>query len=296
MTGKLALKGVFVPMITPFKQNEEIDEESLRAFTDFLVENGVHGVIPCGSTGEYVLMSADEHKKVVKIVVDQVNGKIPVVAGAGNPGTRNALDLAKYAKDVGADGILAVTPYYHNPTDEGLLEHYRTLAEKGDIPTILYNLPRVTGYDLNPALATRLAEIRNLVGIKDSTWNFAHTMDLIRYAADKITIVTGYSEYLLPALVIGAKGGIMTGANVVPRLHLDVYNAFQTGDMKGALRLHNKLLPLSRFLFVESNPLVPKKALDMIGVKAGFCRKPLQLVTKSTEDKLRNILTDLELL
>jgi len=296
MTGKFALKGVFVPMITPFKQNEEIDEEGLRAFTDFLVENGVHGVIPCGSTGEYVLMSADEHKKVVKIVVDQVNGKIPVVAGAGNPGTRNALDLAKYAKDVGADGILAVTPYYHNPTDEGLLEHYRTLAEKGDIPTILYNLPRVTGYDLNPALATRLAEIRNLAGIKDSTWNFAHTMDLIRYARDKVTIVTGYSEYLLPALVIGAKGGIMTGANVAPKVHLDLYNAFQAGDIKGALKLHNKLLPLSRFLFVETNPLVPKKALDMIGVKAGFCRKPLQSVTKGTEDKLRSILTDLGLL
>jgi len=296
MTGKLALKGVFVPMITPFKQNEDIDEESLRAFTDFLVEKGVNGVIPCGSTGEYSLMSADEHKKVVKTVVDQVNGKIPVVAGAGNPGTKNALDLAKYAKDAGADGILAVTPYYHNPTDEGLLEHYRTLAEKGDIPTILYNLPRVTGYDLNPALTTRLTEIRNLAGIKDSTWNFAHTMDLIRYAQDKITIVTGYSEYLLPALVIGAKGGIMTGANVAPQVHLDLYNAFQAGDIKGALKLHNKLLPLSRFLFVETNPLVPKKALDMMGIKAGFCRKPLQSVTKGTEDKLRSILTDLGLL
>jgi 4-hydroxy-tetrahydrodipicolinate synthase len=296
MTGKLDLRGVFVPMITPFKENQDIDEEGLRSVTDFLVENGVHGVIPCGSTGEYALMSADEHKRVVKIVVDQVNGKIPVVAGAGSPGTKNALALAKYAKDVGADGILAVGPYYHIPTDEGVLQHFRALAEEGDIPTIVYNLPRVMTYELNPALASRLGEIRNLVGIKDSTWNFGHTMDLVRYANGKVTIVTGYSEYLLPALVVGCRGGIMTGANVAPKLHVELYNAFQKGDVEKAAELHHRLLPLSRFMFVESNPLVPKKALDMLGVKGGFCRKPLRAVTKATEDQLRKLLVDLHLL
>jgi len=296
MSTKLTLKGVFVPMITPFKENGEIDEEGLRSVTDFLVGEGVHGVIPCGSTGEYVFMSPDEHKRAVKIVVDQVNGRVPVVAGAGSPGTKNALDLATYAKDVGAGGILAITPYYHNPTDEGLLEHYRVLAEKGDIPTIVYNLPRVSAYDLNPALAARLAEIHNLIGIKDSTWNFAHTMDLIRHAGGKISIVTGYSEYLLPALVVGAQGGIMTGANIAPSLHVDLYNAFQKGDMKAASELHHKMMPLMRFMFVESNPLIPKKALDMLGVGGGFCRKPLLSLSKKGEDHLRKILTDLGML
>ena len=134
MSGKLDVRGVFVPMVTPFKENQDIDEEALRSVTDFLVESGVNGIIACGSTGEYVMMSQDEHKKVVRIVVDQANGKIPVVAGAGNHGTKHALALAKYAKDVGADGILAIAPYYHTPTDEGLLEHFKTLAEEGDPP------------------------------------------------------------------------------------------------------------------------------------------------------------------
>ena len=295
MSGKLVARGVFVPMITPFKEDQDIDEEAFRSVIDFLVESGVNGVIPCGSTGEYVMMSQDEHKKAVKIAVDQVNGKIPVIAGAGNPGTKNALALAEYAKDIGADGILAIAPYYHTPTDEGLLEHFRTLAEDGDIPTILYNLPRVTAYDINPALASRLSEIRNFVGIKDSTWNFGHTMDLVRYARDKIAIITGYSEYLLPALVVGCQGGIMTAANVAPKLHVELYNAFKDGNLKKAIELHHKLLPLSRFMFAESNPLVPKKALDLLGVKGGFCRRPLRTITKTTEDQLRKILTDLDL-
>ena len=164
------------------------------------------------------------------------------------------------------------------------------------MPTILYNLPRVMAYEINPALASRLGEISNLVGIKDSTWNFGHTMDLLRYAGDRVAILTGYSEYLLPALVIGCRGGIMTGANVAPKLHVELYKAFQDGDLKKAIELHRKLLPLSRFMFTESNPLIPKKALDMLGVGGGFCRKPLQKVTKGTEDQLRRLLRDLDLL
>jgi 4-hydroxy-tetrahydrodipicolinate synthase len=295
MTQKLDVHGVFVPMVTPFKRNQDIDEEALRSLADFLVESRVHGVIPCGSTGEYVMMSPAEHMKVVEIVVDQVNGKVPVVAGAGNPGTKSALALARHAKDVGADGILAVCPYYHTPTDEGLLQHFRTLAEEGDVPTIVYNLPRVMAYELNPQLVDKLSEISNLVAIKDSTWNFGHTLDLVRLAKERIAIVTGYSEYLLPAQVIGCRGGIMTGANVAPSLHVELYNAFQNGNLKKAVELHNKLLPLARYLFAESNPLIPKKALDLLGLRGGFCRAPLQTVSQGTEAKLRKILTDLKL-
>ena len=292
----LKLRGIIVPHATPFGSDGAVNESVLRELVDYLIESGVHGLIPCGSTGEYVYLTEQEHKKVVETVVDQVNNRVPVIAGAGNPNTDKAVSLAKYAKDVGADAVMVIVPYYHTPTADGIVQHYETIGTKAEIPILMYNFPRVTGIDIDPKTVLTLAESGSLIGLKDSSRDFGHYAEALHTVGDKISVLNGQNDFILPALAIGGHGAVVTSSNIVPGVLVDLFNAFQAGNTSRATELYRKLLPLWKIVHSESNPIIVKEGLTLLGKPVGPPRKPLHPAKKENSAKLREVLINLEVL
>lgn len=292
---KIRPEGIYIPMVTPFKDDasREIDDEALRDLINFLIDKGVQGLVPCGCTGEYMFLSKEEHQRVVEITVDEANGRVPIFAGAGNPGTKNAMNLAKHAKDVGADGVMVITPHREHPSDEGIYTHFDMIAEEVDVPVMIYNFPDVTGFDIPPHVVSRLADLNNIVALKESTHSFFHLAEIIRLCKDKITVLKGFSEDLLPALVVGAQGGISSAYNIVPDLMVDLYQSFMRGDVKRAREIHFKLMPLWG---MGLSPSTIKEALNMLGRPIGPPREPLLPASQEEKRKLREILLNLGIL
>jgi 4-hydroxy-tetrahydrodipicolinate synthase len=289
--------GIIVPIITPFKNNEQqdLDEEALRKLVRFMLENRVHGVFPCGGTGEYPLLSEEEHKRVVEIVIDEVRGKVPVLPGAHSPGTRNALNLAKHAKQMGGAAIVVQTPWwygYNLITDEGLLDHYRTIAKAADIPIVLYNEPPVCGYDVKPQLLAELANA-NVVGTKEASHMMSHTSEVIRACGDKMVVISADGAQLLPHLILGARANITAANNVAPGLFVELFESFMKGEMEKARQLNEAMVPLYSLCGPPPNV---KAAVNMLGIDVGPPRKPLRPASEETKAKLKAILKDLRLL
>jgi 4-hydroxy-tetrahydrodipicolinate synthase len=280
------------PHITPFDINGEIDEPALRKLVHFWIDEGASGLVPCGSNGEAPYMTREERKKVIEIVVDEANRKVPVIAGTGAPSTRETVNLTRDAKDVGADAALIVTPYYYTPNDEELFDHFKTILESVDLPIILYNVPKFTGYNLNINVVRRLVrEYSQIVGIKDSSGLVGRISELVSYVGDKISVLGGTGDMILPCLEMGGSGGIVAIANVAPKLCSDIYNAFKSEDHDEARRLQIRGVHLNELLVKKFNQISSiKEALMQLGQPAGFPRRPSLPLKQEAREEIKNSL------
>jgi 4-hydroxy-tetrahydrodipicolinate synthase len=285
-------EGVFPAIITPFKEDQNLDLEGLRRNIEFLEGSGISGIVPCGTTGESATLSFDEHKKVIEEALNCSN--VPVIAGTGSNNTREALELTKHAADAGANAALLITPYYNKPNDAGLFEHFRLIAEKCDIPIILYNVPKRTGVDLKPDLVARLSKIKNIVGIKEASGSLTQVSQIIeKTQGSPFTLLSGDDDITLPVVALGGKGVISVVANVAPTKTVALVNAATKGNMEMARKLHYELAPLVRAMFLDTNPIPVKAAYKLMGLAAGPLRLPLAPMSAEKEKILKDILNKL---
>ena len=287
MKKKTKLQGSMVAIVTPLKNNQ-VDEKALKGLIDFQIKNGTDVIIPCGTTGESSTMTHEEHRRVMSFVVDYVNGRVPVVCGAGSNNTAESLGLMQHAKKVGADGVLVVTPYYNKPTQEGLYKHYELLARKVDLPMILYNVPGRTGISISPDTVARLAKMDTVVAIKEASGSLAQ-VDQIQQRCD-LPILSGEDSLTFPMIMLGAVGAISVTANIVPKLHSDMVHAAMKGDVVKAKALHRKHLDLAQVLFIESNPVPVKTALALMRKIELEFRLPLCPMNRINEEYLATVL------
>jgi len=287
-------QGILPALVTPFTEDgKQIDEEAMRKLVNHCVELGVSGVVPCGTTGEFVNMTIEEKKKVIDVVIDEANGKVKVVAGTGASGTDQALEMTKHAKDAGADAALIVTPYYLKPADRGIYEHYDTIASQVDLPIILYNIPQVTGLSLPWQMVEDLAQIPNIVGVKDSSGQLSFILAVLEKVRDKINVLCGHDEVVVAALAAGCSGAILASANVIPDIWVQVYNAIQKGDLQTARELQYKVQKIARII-AKSGPVGTKEALNMMGMKVGPVRLPLSVGGELMYEEREELRLDLE--
>ena len=281
-------------LVTPFTDDgKAVDEERLRALVRKCIELGVHGVVPCGTTGEFVNLTMEEKKRVIDIVIDEVNGKFPVVAGTGASGTDQALEMTKYAKDAGADAALIVTPFYLKPTDRGIYEHYFTIASEVDLPIILYNIPQCTDVQLTWQMVEDLAQIPNIVGLKDSSGQLKYILAVLEKVRDKINVLCGHDEVVVAALAAGCSGAILASANVIPDIWVQIYNHVKKGELQKARELQYKIQKMARII-AGSGAVGTKAALNMMKIKVGPVRKPLSVGGELTYEAREELRIELE--
>ncbi len=285
-------EGVLPAIITPFQRNSamDLDLEGLRSNIEFLLSQGIHGIVPCGSTGESATLSFEEHDQVIATTIDVVDGKIPVLAGTGSNNTAEAVRLTKAAKDLGADGVLVISPYYNKPNRSGLIKHYETLADL-DIPVVMYNVPGRTGQNLLPDLVIELAEHPGIAGIKEASGDIAQVSRIIEGTLDlDFQVISGDDALTLPILALGGGGVISVAANVQPARMAAMFDYFCEGDLEMALDLHYELSPLFRAMFIDTNPIPVKKAVELMGMAAGPVRLPLDELDAKKTAQLSEVL------
>ncbi len=284
-------QGAMVALVTPFKEGK-IDESNLKELINFQIEGGIDAIVPCGTTGESATLSHEEHKRVMKITVEAVNGRIPVLAGTGSNNTMEAIRLTGYAKEAGADGALLITPYYNKPNKEGVYQHYRKVALEVDIPIVLYNVPGRTALNLDPETVARLAEIPNIVGIKEASGSLQQISEIINLCKENFSVISGDDFITLPVLAIGGKGVISVTANLVPGDVSRLYDSFEKGDYDRARKLHYKLLPLNNAMFLETNPIPVKTALSLLGRISPEMRLPLGPMSDTSLKRLQKVMKE----
>jgi 4-hydroxy-tetrahydrodipicolinate synthase len=280
-------QGAMVAIVTPFK-NGQVDEAGLRSLIEFQIANGTNGIVPCGTTGESATLSFKEHERVVEITVEQVNKRLPVIAGSGSNNTEEAIRLTQHAKNAGADGALMISPYYNKPTQEGLYQHFKKVAETVDIPIILYNIPGRTAVNMDPDTIARLAKIDNIVGVKEASGTMKQITDIIARCDNDFVVLSGEDYLTFPLMCVGGKGVISVTSNIVPRDMANLCNTFLAGNFKEAQKLYYKLLPLCHALFYETNPAPVKAALAMMGkIESEEVRLPLAPMSEGNRERLR---------
>jgi len=282
-------QGSFVALVTPFK-NGKIDEEALKNIIEFQVSNGTNGIVPCGTTGESATLSVEEHNQVVEITVQAVNGRIPVIAGSGSNSTGEAIKLTRHAKKVGANAALHITPYYNKPTQEGLYQHFKKIAGEVDIPIILYNVPGRTSVNMLPETTARLAEIKNIVGIKEATGNLQQISETIKLCGDNFSVISGDDANTLPIIAAGGNGVISVTANIAPEKISALCKSCLEGNFSDARKLHYELLDLNNIMFIETSPVPVKTSLSLMGKITGELRLPLTPLSESSLSKLKILL------
>jgi 4-hydroxy-tetrahydrodipicolinate synthase len=285
-------EGVLPAIITPFKRNSAmgLDIQGLERNIEFLMSCGIHGIVPCGSTGESATLTFEEHEKVIQVTVDKVKGRIPVIAGTGSNNTSEAVRLTKAAKDIGADGVLVISPYYNKPNRAGLIKHYTKLADL-DIPVIMYNVPGRTGQNLEPDLVAELAQHPNIVAIKEASGNISQMSRIIEETQDdEFSVISGDDNITIPIMALGGTGVISVAANVDPLRMVAMYEAMKEGDYQKALVLHYALSPLFRSMFIDTNPIPVKKAVELLGMAGGPVRLPLDELDAKKTEELRKVL------
>jgi len=266
--------GTFTALVTPFRTGE-VDVEALEGMVEFQIQHGVSGLVPCGTTGETPAMSEAEDRVVVETVVRVANGRVPIVAGTGSNSTDMAIKYTRMAQEVGADASLQVAPYYNKPTQEGLFRHFAAIAESTDLPLVLYNIPGRTGVTISAETMARLAEIPNIVGVKDSTLSMNMVADVISRCGEDFSVLSGDDPMTLPLVALGGRGVISVASNVAPGVVSDMVRALLEGDWERGRELHYELLPLFRALFVETNPIPVKTAASLLGLCSDEMRLPL---------------------
>ncbi|KXK51568.1 MAG: 4-hydroxy-tetrahydrodipicolinate synthase [Chlorobi bacterium OLB5] len=290
------LTGTGTALVTPFKANGTIDEKSLREHVDWQIKSKVEFLVPCGSTGESATMTREERRRVIEIVVDQNAGRLPVVAGTGTNSTADSIELTKDAKEVGADAVLLVGPYYNKPTQEGFYQHFKKIVEECDIKAVLYNVPGRTASNMLPETTLRLAEdVENVIAIKEASNILEQIMQIIKHKPKDFSVLSGEDSLTLPIITAGGDGVIAVISNEVPKEYAEMTRAALKGDLKKAQEIHYKLFDLMKANFFESNPIPVKTALAMMGRIEESLRLPLTKMSKLNKDKLRDVLKDLKL-
>jgi len=279
-------EGVFTALVTPFRDGA-VDERALHDLVELQVTAGVDGLVPCGSTGEAATLSHAEHSRVVEVVVSAARGRVQVLAGTGSNSTSEAIALTRCAKEAGADGALLISPYYNKPTQEGIVAHYAEVARQTSFPLFVYNIAARTASNILPATLGRLAEIDQVVGVKESCGSLDQMAHVIAAVPDDFAVLSGDDALTLPLLAIGGKGVISTTSNVAPAEVVELVRAFRAGDVERAQAIHYRLLPLFDALFVETNPIPVKAALSMLGACSDALRLPLTSLSKEKRAGLR---------
>jgi 4-hydroxy-tetrahydrodipicolinate synthase len=294
---KSQLRGIIVPLVTPFREDETVDEDALRALVRHLIECGVHGLFPVGSTGEFYAVTPEERQRIFHLVVEETAGRVPVYAGAGAVSTIECLTHARMAEESGADCLVVVTPYYIAPSIDELYEHYAAIAHATSLPVIPYNNPgRTGGVNVTPALMQRLADIPNIVGIKDSSGNQAQTIEYVFMCGERIAVFQGRDDLIYPSLATGAVGGVACVANVAPRETVELYEAYRRGDTVKALAMQRIASTLRQALALGTFPTVIKEAMAMLGLPGGHVRRPVTPLAPDKRAQLRGILQSINLL
>lgn len=280
--------GSMVALVTPMHKDGSVDQESLARLVEFHVENGTDAIVAVGTTGESATLNEQEHCQTIKQIVELANNRVPVIAGTGANSTSEAIELTKCAMDAGADACLLVTPYYNKPTQEGLYQHFKTIAENVAIPQILYNVPGRTAVDMLPETVARLADIANIVGIKEATGDLQRGKQIMDECGDKLDVYSGDDATAMELILMGAKGDISVTANVAPKLMHEMCAAALAGDRETASRINERLIPLHQKLFVESNPIPVKWALYDMGLIPEGIRLPLTVLDAKYHGVIRD--------
>jgi 4-hydroxy-tetrahydrodipicolinate synthase len=288
-------KGSIVAIVTPFKKGK-VDEKAFGDLIEWHISQGTNAIVPCGTTGEASTLDYKEHYKVIDIAVKVVNKRIPVIAGTGANATDETIEITKHAQKLGADAALLVAPYYNKPTQEGLYRHYKTIAEKIDMPLVLYNVPGRTAVNILPATVARLADIRNIVAIKEATGDMKQVSEVIRLCGDRITVISGDDFTTLTLMALGGKGVISVTANVMPKEVSRMCAFMLKGQYDKARAVHFKLEPLNAAMFIETNPIPAKTALAMMGKIQEEFRLPLCEMSPANREKLQKVLHGLKLI
>lgn len=293
---KLNLQGCFTALVTPFTETGDVDEKALQALVDWQIKEGIDGLVVCGTTGESVTLSDEEHRRVVELVIASAGGRVPVIAGAGGNNTQKVVAMARHAERSGADAILSVTPYYNKPTQNGLFAHYHAIAGAVALPVVLYNVPGRTGVNVLPETTLKLAEIPNIVAIKEASGNLVQVMEILYAKPNNFGVLSGDDALALPMIAAGASGVISVISNQIPREFTRLVRAALAGDFQQARKLQRKYQRLMQLNFIESNPIPVKTALALMGRMQEVFRLPLTPMQEATKQKLAEELKRLELL
>jgi len=284
-------KGSMVALVTPFK-NGRLDEEKLKELVEFHIKSGTNCLVPCGTTGESATLSLAEHERVIELVVECANGRVPVIAGTGSNSTAEAIRLTVHAKDAGADGSLQITPYYNKPTQEGIYRHFKAIADEVDIPIVLYNIASRTGTNVEPDTIARLSKISNIVAVKEASGNLEQMSQVAMRSNKDFALISGDDTLTLPVLSIGGTGIISVVANIVPKDVANMVKEFEKGNIEKARKIHYKLLPLVKAMFIETNPIPVKTAMGLMGMIDPELRLPMCEISKEGLGKLKKALKE----
>ncbi|MBZ0202025.1 MAG: 4-hydroxy-tetrahydrodipicolinate synthase [Ignavibacteria bacterium] len=291
------LHGTGTALVTPFKKNGTIDEQSIRKLVDWQIKNKIEFLLPCGSTGESATMTRDERRRVIQIVFEQVAGRVPVIAGTGTNSTNDSIELTFDAKEIGIDTVLLVGPYYNKPTQEGFFQHFRKIAEECNVKVVLYNVPGRTASNMLAETTIRLAEeVENVIAVKEASNNLEQIMQIIKHAPTGFSVLSGEDSLTLPIITSGGDGVISVISNEVPKEFSDMVRYALRSDLAKARALHYKLFELMKANFLESNPIPVKSALHMMGMLDEELRLPLVKLSKHNKEKLKKVLKDLKLI
>lgn len=288
------IKGVVVPLVTPFNDDESLDEGALRVIVDYLIDAGVHGLFPSGSQGELYALSGQEKMRVMEIVAEQANGRAFVMPSTGAVTTRESIELTRYAQSIGADAVSVITPYFIQPSAQEQIEHFARICDAVQIPVLAYNNPARTNVNFTPAMATAVADrATNFVGIKDSSGDLTNTLDYMQRCPPGFRVFVGRDTLIYAALCCGCTGAVAATANVAPELVVGIYTAYQEGDLERSLDLQHRLDPLRHAFSLGSFPVVVKDAMELLGLPAGRCRAPITSLEGAPRERLIAILTEM---
>lgn len=285
----MKLQGSMVAIVTPFR-DDAFDETAFRRLIEMHIKAGTSAIVPCGTTGESATLSHEEHDRVVEVTVQAVRGRVPVIAGTGSNNTREAVRLTQHAKRAGADGALLISPYYNKPTQRGLYLHFKAVADAVNLPLVLYNIASRTAVNIEPETFGQLVRMKNIVAVKEASGNLEQVSRILRETQGKITIISGDDALTLPMLAIGATGVISVVANIIPRQVVGMIQAFTSGKGAKAVAMHQKMLPLIKALFLETNPIPVKTAMNMLGMIERGLRLPLCEISELNHARLETAL------
>ncbi len=283
------LSGAFTALITPFR-NGGIDERALRSLVDFQIEQGINGLVPCGTTGESVTLSPAEHDRVIEIVIEQTAGRAPVIAGTGSNDTRSTIERTRHARVAGASAALVVVPYYNKPTQEGMIRHFSMIAEAVDLPIVLYNVPGRTGVNMLPDTTLQLAQIPNVIAIKEASGNVDQVSEIVIGAPNGFAVLSGDDSLTLPIISVGGLGVISVTSNIAPRAVAEMISAALAGDFQAARSVHQRLFNLNRAMFLDNNPTSVKTAAEILGLCSSEMRAPLTELSAASRIRLTQAL------
>jgi 4-hydroxy-tetrahydrodipicolinate synthase len=288
--------GVGTALVTPFTTTGILDEDGVRRLARRQIEHGTHFLVPCGTTGESPTLSEDERRRVVEICVEEAGGKVPVLAGAGGYDTREVIHAARDMERAGANGLLSVTPYYNKPTPDGLVQHYKAIADSTSLPIIVYNVPGRTGCNVDPATLVKLSAIPNIIGVKEASGNIQQVCEVCRAVPQEFIVLSGDDAVTLPLMAVGGRGVVSVVSNEVPREMSQMVEAAERGDFAAARKIHTSLLPLMLANFVESNPIPVKTAMAAMGLIEEAYRLPMVPPRPESRTKILNVLNEMGLL